>query len=162
MSLLHRDSNVRHSFRDVGYGISQVIPIVAQCFAFENVTLCIEQPELHIHPRLQAELADLFIAATLDSWESDAYSMDMDSENLRDIPNNQFIIETHSEHLLLRLQRRIREGVISNDDVSVLYVDSKADGTSTIQTLRLDTDGSFLDEWPGGFFEERFNEMFGA
>jgi predicted ATPase len=74
---------------------------------------------------------------------------------------NQIIAETHSEYLLLRLQRRIREGLIKNTDVSVLYVDTLPDGTSTVQHLRLDEDGSLIDEWPGGFFEERYNEMFG-
>jgi predicted ATPase len=74
---------------------------------------------------------------------------------------NQVIVETHSEHLLLRLQRRIREGKIRNTNVSVLYVDPLPDGSSIIRTIRLDEDGSMIDEWPGGFFEERYNEMFG-
>ena len=72
---------------------------------------------------------------------------------------NTFILETHSEHLILRLMRRVREGKIRSDDVSVVYVEPLSKGSSFVE-LRIDEDGDFIDEWPGGFFEESFHEKF--
>ena len=74
----------------------------------------------------------------------------------------QWILETHSETLVLRLQRRIREGVLSPKDVSILYVDPRGDQGAVIEELRLDEEGEFIDVWPDGFFAESFNEMFGG
>jgi predicted ATPase len=130
---------------DVGFGISQVLPIVVQLLASQEGIVAIEQPEIHLHPRLQAELADLIIASTSAAEQA-----------------NQVIVETHSEHLLLRLQRRIREGMLSAQDVSVVYVDLQAgDQEAHALPLRLDSNGYFLDEWPQGFFDERMDELFG-
>ena len=70
-------------------------------------------------------------------------------------------METHSETLMLRLQKRIREGLIAAKDVAVLYVNPTDDGAK-IERLRLDDDGEFLDEWPEGFFEDGYNELFGS
>ena len=125
---------------DVGFGIGQVLPIILESLISKNKILCVEQPEIHLHPKLQAHLADLFI----------------DSVN----NNNQWIIETHSEALMLRIQRRIREGKISKEDVSVLYVDA-GDHGAQITPLHLDNDGDFTVHWPNGFFEERLNEQMG-
>jgi predicted ATPase len=190
LTLLHRQSKVRVSMADVGYGVSQILPIIVQCCLSERSILCIEQPELHIHPKLQADMADLLIDCVAlserfnwstvlyrDAWseedESVRSELPDDQVNLSEFSRlanavtglediyNQVIVETHSEHLLLRLQRRIREGKIRNTNVSVLYVDPLPDGSSIIRTIRLDEDGSMIDEWPGGFFEERYNEMFG-
>ena len=73
--------------------------------------------------------------------------------------SKQWIVETHSELLILRLQRRIKEGKINSKDVSVLYVRPQGADGSTIQQLRLDEDGGFIDHWPDGFFDEGFNEL---
>ena len=70
----------------------------------------------------------------------------------------QWIVETHSELLIRRIQRRISEGTLKPNDVSVLYVDPGDDG-SKIEVLELDEDGNFTDEWPHGFFDEGFNEL---
>ncbi|MPM91609.1 hypothetical protein SDC9_138740 [bioreactor metagenome] len=139
MRLIDKISNVSVSPLDVGFGISQILPIIVQSIISRSSIICIEQPEIHIHPKLQAELGTFF------------------SECIKN--KNQFIIETHSEHLMLRIQRLIREGIISNDDVSVIYIDRKSDGSKCIE-LRLDEEGDFIDEWPHGFFEEGYEEMF--
>lgn len=138
-------SGVTVSPADVGYGISQSMPLVVELATRSNTVICIEQPETHLHPRLQAQLGDLVLASA--KTEGNA---------------NQVIIETHSEHLLLRLQRRIREGELDASQVCVLYVDQDPTGTAQANELRLDADGDFIDEWPDGFFDERLDELFGG
>lgn len=142
--LTDRRSGVQVTPADVGFGISQVLPIVTELSARSNSLVLIEQPEIHLHPAMQAELADLLIEST--------------SEEGR---GNQIIAETHSETLVLRVQTRIREGMLSPKDVIVLYVDQTAEGAGVIKELRLDENGEFIDMWPGGFFDEQFNELFG-
>lgn len=129
--------------KDVGFGIGQVLPIILEAIVSNNKLICVEQPEIHLHPRLQAHLADLFIESTKSG------------------KNNQWIIETHSEALMLRIQRRIREGIISKDLISVIYIDVGESGAQ-VTHLRLDDEGDFLTHWPNGFFEERLNEVFGG
>jgi hypothetical protein len=151
-------SKVQVTPTDVGVGISQVLPIMAQALPpsdhknsglnnrlRENrpvLVRCIEQPELHLHPKLQANLADFFI----DTIEKNSQI--------------RWILETHSEALMLRLQRRIRDKKIKPKDISVNYVNPVGGGASSILELRLDEDGDFIDEWPNGFFEESFKEKF--
>jgi hypothetical protein len=129
--------------RDVGIGISQVLPVLVAAYGSEGKLIAMEQPEIHLHPALQAELGDVFIEAALGERR------------------NTFILETHSEHLILRLMRRIREGKISPDDIGVVFVEPLAHGSRFVE-LRIDEEGDFIDEWPGGFFEESFNEKFGG
>lgn len=139
--LIDSFSKVNVSLLDVGFGVSQVLPVIIQSLFSRDQTILIEQPEVHIHPRLQTELADLFI------------------ESVRDF-ENRFIVETHSEHLLLRIQRRIREGLISPDLISILYIDRDISGSNVVR-IRLNSRGKFIDRWPNGFFDEDVNEVFG-
>ena len=125
---------------DVGFGISQILPLVVQSLAASDQIISVEQPEVHIHPRLQADLGDLFV------------------ESIREPRRNQFIIETHSEHLALRLQRRVREKVLSPQDISIVYVSRGREGAE-VKPLRLDEAGDFMDDFPGGFFPERLREL---
>lgn len=127
--------------RDVGIGVSQVLPVLVMAYGSQGKLLAMEQPEIHLHPALQAELADVFVEAALGPRR------------------NTFILETHSEHLILRLMRRIREGKVSSDDVGVVFVEPLARGSRFLD-LRIDEEGDFIDEWPGGFFEESFHEKF--
>ncbi len=129
--------------RDVGIGISQVLPVLVAAYGSQGKLIAMEQPEIHLHPALQAELGDVFIEAALGERK------------------NTFILETHSEHLILRLMRRIREGKISPDDIGVVFVEPLAHGSRFVE-LRIDEEGDFIDEWPGGFFEESFHEKFGG
>ena len=131
---------------DVGYGISQLLPVVIEGIAsHEGSIICVEEPETNLHPRLQAKIPDLMIDTVADKRGG----------------NKQWIVETHSELLILRLQRRIREGKIKPEDISVLYVDPNDESTegSAIIHLRMDENGDFIDEWPQGFFDESFNEL---
>lgn len=142
------------SHRDIGVGISQVLPVLVSAYASKNAVIAIEQPELHLHPALQSEIADVFIETA--------------KEN-----NNTYLIETHSEHLLLRIMRRIREttndelpdGVtpITPNDVQILFVmPAQNVSGSVIKNIDLNYEGELIDEWPGGFFEEGYNERFGV
>lgn len=140
--LKEKDSGITVSLNDIGFGVSQILPILVQSMLSEDETIIIEQPEIHIHPKLQAELGTLF------------------AECIKEPYNNHFIIETHSENIILRLQKLIRKNVISNNDVAVIYVDKNMNG-ATCLNLRLDKNGNFIDKWPNGFFEESFEEIFG-
>ncbi|MCZ2135735.1 MAG: AAA family ATPase [Burkholderiales bacterium] len=141
--LVDQRTNTVVTHRDVGIGISQVLPVLVMAYGSRGKLLAMEQPEIHLHPALQAELGDVFIEAALGERK------------------NTFILETHSEHLILRLMRRIREGKISSDDVGVVFAEPLARGSRFIE-LRIDEEGDFIDEWPGGFFEESFHEKFGG
>jgi predicted ATPase len=124
---------------DVGFGISQVLPIIVACYhAPKNTTIIIEQPENHLHPRAQSALADLFIAAAKD---------------LR----IQVIVESHSEHFLRRLQRRIAEAKINSKDTA-LYFCERGETASRIDELRLDSSGR-ISNWPDKFFGDGLEEI---
>lgn len=127
---------------DLGSGIAQVLPIITQSFKSENNTILVEEPEIHLHPKAQATLGAMFAEATQKR-------------------NNTFIIETHSENLLLRLEKLIRRGELSEDDVSVIYVDKDENGSKCIP-LELDNEGDIVNisDVPNGFFEEGFDELF--
>jgi hypothetical protein len=134
-------SSAEVSIPDVGFGVSQVLPVVVESFyAQPNSTVIIEQPELHLHPAVQMNLADLFIAAS------------KARENGSD-RNVQFIIESHSEHFLRRIQRRIAEKQITQQDVAIYFCDSGPDG-STITPLDVDLFGN-IKNWPKNFFGDQ-------
>jgi len=136
--------------QDIGVGISQVLPVVVAALHYKTGLLIIEQPELHIHPALQVALGDLFISQIQDGGIC-------------------FLLETHSEHLLLRLLRRIRETSESElppgkdplkpDQLGVYYVEQGEKGIS-LARIRVDQEGEFIDRWPKGFFGERAEELF--
>lgn len=136
---------------EVGAGVSQVIPVVVAALEGRSGLFLVEQPEIHIHPAMQVGLGDLFIDAAT-----------------RDRGRRTMLVETHSEHLILRILRRIRETTekelrdgepgFSADKLSVLYVESGSDGVR-IRRLQVDERGEFKDRWPKGFFAERMEEL---
>jgi hypothetical protein len=150
-------NDIKVSPSDVGFGIGQLLPIIVEGTVSVGKLICVEQPEIHLHPRLQAHIADFLI----DSAKTQAAPMPSPRAQRRDIGGNQWIVETHSEALMLRFQRRIKEKVIPSDFVSVLYVEPTKFGSRVLR-IGLDENGDFTDEWPDGFFEEGFNEIFGA
>ncbi|NBC12734.1 MAG: DUF3696 domain-containing protein [Gammaproteobacteria bacterium] len=127
---------------DVGFGISQVLPVITLLYYVpEGSTVILEQPELHLHPLAQSVLADVIISA---------------AQN-RDL---QVLVESHSEHLLLRLQRRVAEEVIPADDVK-LYFCEAPEGVSKLRPLELDEYGQIAN-WPDKFMGDAFGETFAA
>ena len=130
-------SNIDINLAAVGFGVSQVAPIIVQGFlSLPNTAIIIEQPEIHLHPAAQAELGDLFIQLA-------------EAEK-------QLFIETHSQYLLFRIQRRIAEGALDAKKVRVFFVSRQETG-SVVKQLELDERGRILD-WPAGFFEEGYTE----
>jgi len=124
---------------DVGFGVSQILPVVVLgFFSSARQTVLFEQPEIHLHPRVQAELADMFIDLAL--------------------RNRRLIVETHSEHLLTRLQRRIAQGQIAADEVGIYFVEVD-EGGSRLRRIEVTPTGELLD-WPAGFFAEGLTEAF--
>ncbi len=153
ITLVDKGSGVNLAPSDVGFGIGQLLPVLVEGVISRNRIICVEQPEIHLHPRMQAHLADLFIrTAHIGKKRGTAQP--------GSAGGNQWIVETHSESLMLRLQRRIREGALDKNDVSILYVEPSERQGSVVRSLRLDDDGQFIDEWPRGFFEESYNELF--
>ena len=150
LQLLTVDSELPVRTADVGVGISQLVPVVVAALDPDRPQItAIEQPELHVHPRIQVELGDLF-AQRIDQGRA-------------------LLIETHSEHLLLRLMRRMRQtndGTLPDgapalhpEDVGVFLVEP--DGAQTIvREMPLNERGELVKAWPGGFFEEDLQEIF--
>ena len=149
--LIDRRTDTQVSHRDVGIGVSQVLPVLVSAYASQEKIIAIEQPEIHLHPALQAELGDVFIESALAG------------------NNNTFLLETHSEHLILRILRRIRETYendlpdgavpITPDQVAVLYVQPGKKGSEVLH-IPVNAEGEFERPWPQGFFAERARELF--
>jgi len=141
----HYEIRLRHpitgelqNYADVGYGISQILPVIVGGYNLQaGALLLIEQPEIHLHPSAQSELGDFFL---------DLYRRGVQS-----------LVETHSEHLIMRLQRHVAEGLIPPEHVAINYVYA-AEERKVVTRLSLDKNGIFVDKWPVGFFEERLNE----
>ncbi len=124
---------------DVGFGVSQVLPVVVLCFYVpEGSTVILEQPEIHLHPAVQAGLADVLL---------DAYRH-------RQV---QILLESHSEHLLRRLQRRVAEETASPADLGLYFCEMGPKG-STLTNLQLDMFGR-ITNWPKDFFGDEFGEL---
>lgn len=145
IALKDKRTKTQVTLADVGYGISCILPVIVEGLASrEGSIIWGEQPETHIHPRLQAHVADLMI------------------DTIADEPGKrkQWIVETHSELLIRRIRTRIAQGDISPSDVSVLYVNPDDDDCegSAIKPLRLDENGYWLDEWPHGFFDDGYKQ----
>lgn len=138
------------SHRDLGFGMSQMMPVLLEAATAKSRLVPVEQPELHLHPAQQAALGDVFIESALGERK------------------NSFLLETHSEHLILRILRRVRETTegtlpegytpIRPEQVSVVYVQPGSKGAEVLE-LPVTPDGDFGRPWPGGFFAERLQDL---
>lgn len=149
--LVNREG-VESNILDVGFGISQVLPIVTQIIRsliwsqkyimgkeINEETIYIEQPELHLHPAAQADLADLFVNCVLES-------------------NNgkRIVIETHSEHLIRKLQVLIadKNNMFTNEMIKIYYLDKDEQGVANVEEMKILPNGKFEKRWPSGFFDK--------
>jgi hypothetical protein len=122
---------------DVGYGVSQSLPILVETvLQSENITFLLQQPEVHLHPRAQAELGSFF-----------AHQV---------VQKHRFVIETHSDHLIDRVRMEVRRGTLKPEQVSLLYFERQKQG-ATIHNIEIGPDGAIIDPPPGYrrfFFDE--------
>ena len=118
----------RHNLIDVGYGVSQVLPVITELLRVDGPAISLlQQPEVHLHPRAQAELGSLFCQVAKSS--------------------RQLIVETHSDHLLNRVRMDVRDGKtkLKPEDVSILYFE-RGDLDVHIHSLRIDGEGNISGE----------------
>ena len=128
---------------DVGYGVSQILPILVKIFQARMGALLIQQPEVHLHPRGQAELSSLLVNAA-----SGKHAI--------------FAVETHSDYMIDRARIEVRRGVISPEDVSIIFLESKRRGVK-VHNLQLDHQGDFI-KTPRGyrdFFLKEIDNLLG-
>lgn len=121
----------------LGFGFSQILPIVVAAFSDMGM-LIFEAPEIHLNPSLHGALTDLFIEAANN--------------------NKQVLVETHSEHVIYRIQRRVAEGMIAPEDVAIYYV-KRGEAGSVAERLTLTKEGE-IPNWPDGFFEAKMKDIF--
>lgn len=145
--LVREDLRAPVNLADAGSGLAQVLPILAQCAMDEKEGAStrplqiIEEPEAHLHPAAHAELADLYLRTAQET-------------------GTRFLIETHSETLLLRLRRRIAE--LDNEfgpETVAIYVVEQRDGVSSARKVELDSLGNLADNWPHGYFSQDYHEV---
>ena len=127
------------SLTDVGFGVSQVLPVLVLLYYVpEGSTVLLEQPEIHLHPAVQSDLADVML-------------------NVADVRNVQIVVESHSEHLMRRLQRRVAEQEASSEDVKLYFVSSNR-GKAHVSDLLLNQWGE-IENWPENFFGDEMGEI---
>ncbi|WP_438918311.1 AAA family ATPase [Kosakonia cowanii] len=135
----------------VGVGLTQIAPLIVAANDNQDGLVAIEQPELHIHPALQLAVGDLF------------------TQYPPDVKRPMFLVETHSEHILLRILKRIRQTTdnelpesnypVKPDFISVIVFEDN-NGSTVTRKIDITDDGDFKQKWPKGFFEERRGELF--
>lgn len=143
-----RQNSLNLDLPDVGFGVSQILPILIDgvLFGYDTMTI-MEQPEIHLHPKMQAELADFFIeVVTRNNMNS--------KDSLR-----RYVIETHSEYIMKRIRRRIAEGVIAPEDVAIYFVEprnKKIKKEARIKRACVESDGTI--EWPDDFYMTAYED----
>lgn len=157
-SLRIKTKNGDFSLADVGYGYSQVLPVISKLWhttyiienhsslmgrlrfrEFDKNILLMEQPELHLHPAMQAKVADTLIRTIKRTREAKECAT--------------LIVETHSQAIINRLGRRIREGELLPDDVSVILFSKDRENKNSIIKQISYTEKGQLKDWPFGFFD---------
>lgn len=139
----HNNKKIKENIIDVGSGIAQILPIITQIFfnKEKNIgkTFIIEEPEIHLHPNAQVKLAELFAEIAL-------------------ITKSTIIIETHSEHIIRKLQSIVanQKNEFNKNDIIIYQTDLDNQGTSTIDRIELNEKGQFLNKWKSGFFDQAY------
>ena len=163
---LQTSDSVTTNLTDVGFGYSQILPIITKLwYATQAITptgrffndsvletVLIEQPELHLHPAMQAKIADALIECATQGVKKDnsqGTEVKLPTGILRD---SRLIVETHSSSIVNRIGRRIREGKISSKDVSIVLFEKGADGNTQVRQIGYGNDGRLIN-WPYGFFD---------
>lgn len=149
--VLVRTGENRHevNLTDVGFGLSQVLPVIVQCFYVPaHSTIIFEQPEIHLHPRVQASLADLFIEAIR--------AREKEGAGLGD-RRVQLLVESHSEHFLRRLQRRVAEEEVTPEEVAIYFCEPHPEGC-VLHHLEVDAYGNIVN-WPQDFFGDEMGDL---
>jgi hypothetical protein len=141
------ENGAEHNICDVGFGCSQVLPVLAASLNLfgglssqasrEQPMLVVQEPEIHLHPNAQAALGSFFAGLLQQT--------------------GQIFLETHSDNLVLRIARHIADGTLAAEEVKVFYV-RRSRGASVVTEVRIADDGTFATEWPGGFFPQRQSE----
>lgn len=138
-SIVLRRGESASNLVDVGTGISQVLPVLVLAFHVPaGATILIEEPEIHLHPLAQGELAELFLHVARQR-------------------NIQCIVETHSEHLFRRLQTQVAKNSLSKDEVALYFVEHEQ-GRAKLVELEMDTVGR-ITNWPRKFFGDAAGEL---
>ncbi len=133
-------NNHRGYIADAGQAVKKMIPLIYYLNKTNDSVITLEEPEANIHPQYQANLADIILQSLNES-------------------NNELVIETHSELLILRFLKLIRDKRVSRDDITIHFIQNK-NNKSEILPIEINETGSLETEWPGGFFKERLKEFF--
>lgn len=156
-SIVLRDKITKacHNVADVGFGISQIVPVIMTLdLSIDRELVIIEQPEIHLHPRSQARFSNILVGGPFKESEDDqqkgAKSM------VRRIQSTNRIVETHSEHLVRGIQILVAKGEIKSEEVAIYFVSKDRDGVSTAKLMPLDERGFFVEKWPEGFFDQTY------
>lgn len=137
---LPRNKKISIFQNHIGLGYPLILPFIVQCLTAKNNIIVVEEPEVHLHPKLQADLGDLIVWSALKN-------------------DNQIILETHSEDLLLRVLKKIRKKEISPEFVSANYVLKKGNKPSEIKKIKINSDGQYFTPWKDDIFAERLKEF---
>ncbi|ABE51183.1 DUF3696 domain-containing protein [Methanococcoides burtonii] len=134
-----QDKDVKVTLADVGFGVSQILPILVEGLRIgDGQTLILEQPEIHLHPKLQMQLADFFVSMVLSG--------------------KRVLIETHSDHIVNRISRRILES--DNNELlsktNLLFFEN-IDGYPALNPVEIDSNRGIVN-WPKGFFDQSADE----
>jgi predicted ATPase len=130
------ETKVESNLMDVGYGASQIIPVITACLSNRAGPLFVEQPEIHLHPKAQGTIAELLCETSL---------------------KRQVLVETHSVHMINRARLRVARGLLDPKNVTIIFVNRDSSG-SQMQIIPIKENGDFGAEWPGGFFDERYED----
>ena len=135
-------STVPVNIADTGYGISQILPIIYSSINNESNTIVVQQPETHLHPRLQAEVGSIIC------------------NSVQNTEDKSWIVETHSEILLLRILKLIRKGELKSNLLRIYYIDQIKNKGSVIKRMHISERGQLITQWPEGFFSDDIDEVF--